>query len=108
MLTGYDHLVGNCTLLPVVPQAPQVSSNQISVTAGLQRAAWAQSSPWPYQLQDMLTCPTGTVKSTCAFTSGPGPLGEIVCGCYLANPTPTTFPTTPTYTCVAPPADCTA
>jgi hypothetical protein len=33
VLTGYDHLAGNCTLAGVVPQAPQTASNQISVTA---------------------------------------------------------------------------
>ena len=31
ILTGYDHLAGNCTLSSVVPQAPQTGSNQISV-----------------------------------------------------------------------------
>lgn len=33
ILTGYDHLAGECTLSSVIPQAPQTASNQISVTA---------------------------------------------------------------------------
>jgi hypothetical protein len=43
VLTGYGHLVGNCTLTSsvLVPKAPLPASNQITVTAGLQRAAWA-------------------------------------------------------------------
>lgn len=83
VLTGYGHLAGSCTLASVVPQAPQTASNQISVTAGEQKTAWAQSSPWPFQLDTLLTCPANTTKTLCMFTNGgTGPLGEMTCGCY--------------------------
>ena len=85
----------------VIPQAPQTASTEISVTAGLQRTAWAQSSPWPFQLDPLLTCPSGAVKKSCAFTSGAGPLGEIVCACYPAGVTPPATVQEPTYACVA-------
>lgn len=75
-------MVGSCSLASVVPQAPQTPSDSISVSAGFERTAWAQSSPWPFQLDDLFTCPAGTTKTACEFTSGTGPLGEIICACY--------------------------
>lgn len=81
-LTGYNHLVGNCTVAGIVPQAPQTPSPDLVVTAGQQRVGWTQSSPWTFQLDPLLTCPAGTTKTACMFTYGAGPLGEITCGCY--------------------------
>lgn len=81
-LTGYNHLVGNCTVAGIVPQAPQTPSPDLVVTAGQQRVGWTQSSPWTFQLDPLLTCPAGTTKTACIFTYGAGPLGEITCGCY--------------------------
>ena len=100
-LTGYDHLSGNCTLAAGVPQAPQTPSSQITVTAGQQRTSWLQGSPWANQLDPLLTCPAGAVKKSCAFTSGSGPLGEILCACYPAGVTPPATVVEPTYICVA-------
>ncbi len=37
----------------------------------------------------------------CSFTSGAGPLGEIVCACYPAGVTPPATVQEPTYACVA-------
>lgn len=42
ILTGYDHLVGNCTLAAGSPQPPQAPSSQITVAAGEQRTSWLQ------------------------------------------------------------------
>lgn len=42
ILTGYDHLSGNCTLAAGTPQAPQTPSTEITVTAGQQRTSWMQ------------------------------------------------------------------
>ncbi len=82
ILTGYNHLIGNCTLAAGTPQAPQTPSTEITVTAGQQRTSWMQGSPWTFQLDPLLTCPAGTTKTACMFTYGAGPLGEITCGCY--------------------------
>lgn len=82
ILTGYNHLVGNCTLAAGTPQAPQTPSTEITVTAGQQRTSWMQGSPWTSQLDPLLTCPAGTTKTACMFTYGAGALGEITCGCY--------------------------
>lgn len=81
-LTGYGHLAGECTVAGIVPQAPQTPSPNLVVTAGQQRVGWAQSSPWTFQLDPLLTCPANTTKTACMFTYGAGPLGEITCGCY--------------------------
>ena len=42
ILTGYDHLAGNCTLAAGIPQPPQTPSTAITVTAGQQRTSWLQ------------------------------------------------------------------
>lgn len=91
ILTGYNHLVGNCTLAAGTPQAPQTPSTEITVTAGQQRTSWMQGSPWTFQLDPLLTCPANTTKTACMFTYGAGPLGEITCGCYPNGFTTKTF-----------------
>jgi len=70
---------GSCSLSSY--GSSQGSSTPLSASPGQSVTGSSPSSPWPFQLDPYVSCPAETTKSPCAFESGSGPLGKIVCSC---------------------------
>jgi hypothetical protein len=103
-LTGYDNLMGNCTLassatntVPASPILPSGASTGlvVSPTVSSVVATTAATFTTTAQAVSLLTCPAGA--PTCSIGAG----GVISCGCYNAGITPPAVVTAAAFTCVS-------